>query len=330
MTPAWSESLTSKSVLWVIARAPLFDGPVEYARRVPTPILSPSTPEPAGRATACRHHGATGACHPGQTGRRRLKCMRTVVPVGVERTWTRSHNWLAIHSPRPSSTPTSGRIRPTSGSSMWPSSLTSETRASPRRPDAEHAVTTGVAHGVRSDFVHGDHQVRGLGAPEAAGARLRRETSDRTAGQRPGAEVEAEGGVGWFGQGGGEGIRPGRSSPRYSALGPPTPSRRTKGWLWRASSSDVWSSAAVSYGHSRVKSGAPGEGHVEQRLVTLALDELVRAPLGPDGLPDAAQGATPVLFHEIGPGRDDPGRVVADVVHVGEPHPVRVGSRAWP
>ena len=55
-----------------------------------------------------------------------------------------------------------------------------------------------------------------------------------------------------------------------------------------------------------------GEGHVEQRLVALALDELVGGAVGPDRLADTPQpaAAVGVGVDELAPGGDDPRRVV--------------------
>jgi hypothetical protein len=69
-------------------------------------------------------------------------------------------------------------------------------------------------------------------------------------------------------------------------------------------------------GAQQVEAVGGGERLVEQRLVALALDELVGRAAGPDRLADAAQRAA-APGHEIVPGRDDAGRVVADVAHVG-------------
>jgi len=57
--------------------------------------------------------------------------------------------------------------------------------------------------------------------------------------------------------------------------------------------------------------------------VTLALDELLRAPFRPDRLADASHRTGAVLAHEIRPGRDDPGGVDPDIGHVGEPDRAR-------
>jgi hypothetical protein len=59
----------------------------------------------------------------------RGRWMRTVVPDGVERIWTRSLTWLTSQSPLPPSSPLAGRRRPTSRSSRCPRSLTSMTSA---------------------------------------------------------------------------------------------------------------------------------------------------------------------------------------------------------
>jgi hypothetical protein len=72
-----------------------------------------------------------------------------------------------------------------------------------------------------------------------------------------------------------------------------------------------------------------GEGEIEQRLMALALDDLVRGSARPDGLADAPK--TPpgggVLGDELAPRRDDPPRVGADLGHVREPHGVGVTAQ---
>ena len=80
----------------------------------------------------------------------------------------------------------------------------------------------------------------------------------------------------------------------------------------------------MSYGHSSEKPRRIGEGEVEQRLVALALDELVGAALGPDRLADAPQPAprAGVRVDELAPRRDDARGVDADLGHVGEGHPL--------
>ena len=64
------------------------------------------------------------------------------------------------------------------------------------------------------------------------------------------------------------------------------------------------------------------EGEVEQRLVALALDELVGAALRPDRLADAPQAAplAGMGVDELAPRGDDARGVGADVGHVGEGH----------
>ncbi len=75
---------------------------------------------------------------------------------------------------------------------------------------------------------------------------------------------------------------------------------------------------------------APGrraaEGEVEQRLVLSALGELLAGTLCPDRLSDPARGMSlaHVLGRELLPERDDPGRVEADPLHVGEEHALAV------
>jgi hypothetical protein len=70
------------------------------------------------------------------------------------------------------------------------------------------------------------------------------------------------------------------------------------------------------------------EGEVEQRLVALALDELVGAALRPDRLADAPQPAplSGVGVDELAPGGDDARGVGADVGHDGERHALGLGS----
>src|SRR5690349_1253187 len=68
------------------------------------------------------------------------------------------------------------------------------------------------------------------------------------------------------------------------------------------------------------------ERDVEQRLVPLALDQLIaRAPI-PDRLADSAQpfAAGAMLIHEVAPRRDDARWVRSDLGHVCEQHLVRV------
>ena len=74
-----------------------------------------------------------------------------------------------------------------------------------------------------------------------------------------------------------------------------------------------------------------GEGQVEQGLVALALDQLGRGALGPDGLADPPSVAAAVGGgHEVAPGGDDPGRVGPDLGHVGERDPVGVAAQGRP
>src|SRR5581483_10368925 len=67
--------------------------------------------------------------------------------------------------------------------------------------------------------------------------------------------------------------------------------------------------------------GTARKREVEERLVAVALDELVGAPSGPDRLADAAN--RPVLAemvpHEAAPRRDDARRVLPELAHVGVP-----------
>jgi hypothetical protein len=64
----------------------------------------------------------------------------------------------------------------------------------------------------------------------------------------------------------------------------------------------------------------------------LALDQLVRGALGPDGLADPPGRAAAAVerVHEVAPGGEDPGRVGADVGDVGERHPVGVAAEGRP
>ena len=56
------------------------------------------------------------------------------------------------------------------------------------------------------------------------------------------------------------------------------------------------------------------DGHVEQRLVQLTLEQFLGAPTGPDRLADAADGAARVIVQELLPGGDDPGRIRTQLV----------------
>jgi hypothetical protein len=77
-----------------------------------------------------------------------------------------------------------------------------------------------------------------------------------------------------------------------------------------------------------------GERQVDQRLVQLALLQLVGPAVGPDRLADAAHPAAAsrprVRGHEARPLGDDAGRVAADHFHVGEEHLVRALAQRAP
>ena len=79
-------------------------------------------------------------------------------------------------------------------------------------------------------------------------------------------------------------------------------------------------------GADQVEVRGVGEGHIEQRLVALALDQLGRAAVGPDRLADPAHRAPGggVLVDELLPGGDDARRVGPELGHVGEHDPVGV------
>jgi hypothetical protein len=80
-----------------------------------------------------------------------------------------------------------------------------------------------------------------------------------------------------------------------------------------------------------------GEGEIQQRLVAPALVQLRGAAAGPDRFTDPAQPAPigPVLADEVAPGGDDPRRVPAQLLHIGEADPLaatvqRVAQRVEP
>src|SRR5437764_774705 len=64
---------------------------------------------------------------------------------------------------------------------------------------------------------------------------------------------------------------------------------------------------------------------------TSAISQTTARAGGPDRLADAAQGhVRRVRAHELLPGGDDPRRVRADPLHVGEPHRLRVRAELLP
>jgi len=67
-------------------------------------------------------------------------------------------------------------------------------------------------------------------------------------------------------------------------------------------------------------------GHVQQRLVQLRLDDLLRSPSSPDRFANPANGVTgaAVLVGEVTPCGDDPRWVVTQLGHVGEHHPLGI------
>jgi hypothetical protein len=68
------------------------------------------------------------------------------------------------------------------------------------------------------------------------------------------------------------------------------------------------------------------EGDVEQRLVALALVDLGRLAPRPDRFADAANRAAFAFVEEATPEGDDPGRVAAQLLHVGEANSRRIGA----
>ena len=74
----------------------------------------------------------------------------------------------------------------------------------------------------------------------------------------------------------------------------------------------------VSYGQEQMKARPISEGEVEKRLMTLALDQLRRATVGPNRLPDTADHTTSVFVRELAPCRDDAARIGSHLRHIGE------------
>ena len=149
-----------------------------------------------------------------------------------------------------------------------------------------------------------------------------RQTKDRRHRQRSGAERELDGRSGWLGQ-----RRRARTGQLVDPGIPGAGAVSTVAVDERVAPAclvdDVLTERGGVVRTHQAEAAAPGEGHVEQGLVTLALDELLRAPLRPDRLADASHRTVPVLAHELRPGRDDPGGVDPDIGHVGEPNRAR-------
>ena len=185
-------------------------------------------------------------------------------------------------------------------------------------PEAQRALAAAVADAVGGELVGGEDEVGGRApvSPRRVACR-RRSAATPTSGSPSKASSAAAGGSG---SGVGTARRSARRSsgaarrrrpPRPRRVGAPAPLEHLAA---RA--------RAVSYGQSEPPGRRVGEGEVEQRLVALALDELgwcgrarsARRSLAP---------APAAVRRRTAPGRDDPGRVAADLRHVGEPHPRR-------
>ena len=244
------------------------------------------------------------------------------MPPAPERTWTRSQTWFAIQKPRPRAPSRAGSRRSASGS-VEPAGvgdLAHDGRGV--APEAQHARAAAVLEAVARDLVRGEDELdppvpvhpclRGVlvheGAqplePAVAELELRR------VGGRGREDVTDEG------------ARRVRVAPRAAARGRDD----------RVASPRLLDDLG-GQGLDVVRADEPErrirEREVEQRLVPLALDELVARAGGPDRLADAAQGQIRrVRAHELLPGWDDPGRVGADLLHVGEPHRRRRPRRA--
>jgi hypothetical protein len=194
------------------------------------------------------------------------------------------------------------------------------------QPGAQHALPAPVAHGVRRRLVHREDDVaRGhRGQP-----RLQRAQLDEPAHGGQGAGSE--------GQPVGTGRRPGeRIGERGRDGAEILVAAAVAGLVTRhhgrvadvGLADDVGVEGVDVVGAQQPEVLNAREGEVEQRLVALALDELVGAAIGPDRLPDAPQ-ATPLPamgVDELTPCGDDARRVDADLGHVGEGHAVGPGA----
>ena len=223
-----------------------------------------------------------------------------------------------------------GRWRPASGSAMRPPSATSQTSAPSACQMRSTPRAAAVADRVGRHLVDGEHEVAGPRRGEARAVARAAPTSRRTAASVPAAKASSSAPGGGAGSGSVE-----RGGDRAEVLDRSrcsrgAPSATTAGWLRCAFVDHVGRRARRRRTGTAARSPGVGEGEVEQRLVALALDELVGAALRPDRLADAAQPAPApgVGVDELAPRGDDARRVGADLGHVGEGHVARRRLRA--
>ncbi len=238
------------------------------------------------------------------------------------RTCTRSLSWLTIHRPYPFSAAAGGRTRPVSGALIRPVSETSQARKRGSSQARRIALAAAVAHAVRGQLV--DRQQKVL-APLLAEARVDGQLGEERAHGRQRVRVERD--LVHVGRrrvelalehAGGEGLAAVLRAVALAAAGRHqrvrpagvVDDRRVEG-------------LDVVGAHQR-EARRVGERQVQQRLVVVALGDLVGRAAGPDRLADAAHALTlgEAVADEVVPGGDDRAGVLADLLDVGEADPV--------
>jgi hypothetical protein len=247
------------------------------------------------------------------------------VPAVVARTWTRSQIWLAT---QPSTARLLGLGAAAPGERVADPTAVGDLEEQPlgAAPELEHPLAVRVADAVRGHLVHGRHEIVGaLGVEVGLRCEVDHEPADGT--ERIGGEAQLVRGRRRTRQGVVE--RRFRRAQAAIPVAPPLlaplvdPGMTAK----RLVDHRVAERGGV-VGAEQPEGRHAREGEVEQRFVALALDELGALMLGPDRLPDPANGPAvgPVDAHEIEPGGDDPRRVRAQLAHVGEEHTVGVAA----
>ena len=258
-------------------------------------------------------------------------CRRTTLPPAKVRSWTRSQSWLHSHRPWPPAWPLGGPLAP--GERIGDAPGVARPRRSARRRPARCAACRAPPP-WRIELVATSltASTRSLGAlagePGAARAPRHEPAHARPACPRRRAARSASAGGSGSGSANGAGDRVEAVVGRRSRA-----ARRRRpraGWLWCAFAMTSGSSAVDVVRAQQPEVRGAREGEVEQRLVALALDELVGAALGPDRLADAPQPAPSpgVGVDELAPRRDDARGVDADLGHVGERARARRRRRA--
>ncbi|SNQ52282.1 hypothetical protein FRACA_990022 [Frankia canadensis] len=188
------------------------------------------------------------------------------------------------------------------------------------RPEPHGSPATAVAHAVGGHLVHGEFEIVDAIGVEALAPR-------RVGDRRPhepqvgGAERELGRRRAQIGQALGERVRPRLLAPPPGAgPGEPAVHHHRMGTPHSLSRVRVEGRRLVDAAQSPAR--RPDEGLVEQRLVQQAFPQLRRGTFGPDRLPDTAHrpATGQTALDELPPGREEAGRIAADLVQIEEFH----------